>query len=439
MNDTVTAASKIRLLSWNMGCGGPGTQATWADVATEDGIDVALLQEAPNPFGERAGGLPAEVIPSPGGGWGIPGANRARTAVARVSDRVTITPVATQPLGLDGRCEVGVSRPGTLTVANVRVTDTDETITVASVYAQWEGPASGGPGIYADASMHRILSDLSSLLSWPDNPVIVAGDFNSVYGCQDDNTYGGNWYRRNAGVFDRFEQLGLQLAGPQFTDGGGNGVKADPHPGELPTGSKNVPTFRYRDAATRQLDYCYVSPELQHRVEVRARNTPEDWGPSDHCRVVIEVLPPEVRTWSEQSLQSELATAHGAEVAAVNADLLRWAMDQNLRSELVPGTEGQWYAQLDLPDHNVQFTFSVRTRGDVVMQFQWMKDPFADPESRQELLARINEAVPDARIGQDRVVGRPSFGLRALVDPTARVAFLAILTDVVARTRVAHS
>jgi len=37
------------------------------------------------------------------------------------------------------------------------------------------------------------------------------------------------------------------------------------------------------------LDFVFASERLAERVRVRALNEPEEWGPSDHCRVEVEV------------------------------------------------------------------------------------------------------------------------------------------------------
>jgi hypothetical protein len=87
------------------------------------------------------------------------------------------------------------------------------------------------------------------------------------------------------------ESIGLGFIGPQAPDGG---IQADPWPKELPLDSKNVPTFRNKksdpESATRQLDFVFASNELHERVKVRALNSSEEWGPSDHCRVLIELM-----------------------------------------------------------------------------------------------------------------------------------------------------
>ena len=56
---------------------------------------------------------------------------------------------------------------------------------VASVYAAWESPTADHRVIYADASAHRLLSDLAPLVTGRprvDGPLIVAGDLNVLYG-----------------------------------------------------------------------------------------------------------------------------------------------------------------------------------------------------------------------------------------------------------------
>jgi hypothetical protein len=429
MTGPVTEVPTIRMLCWNMGAGGPGQRASWSDVTSASDYDVAMLQEAPNPWRTA---VDVDMVPSPGSKWGI-GSNWAQTAIARLSNRVEITPLAMQPLGLDGPLQLGISRPGTVTVAKLKVLDTDEEILLASVYAQWEGPISGGPGIFADASLHRILSDLSPLLSWREHPIIVAGDFNCVLGATD-NSYGGNWTARTAGVFSRMEDLGLRLAGPQAP----NGRPADPHPPGLAHDSKNVPTFvTNRGHRTSQLDYCFVSHDLMERVSVAARNAEEDWGPSDHCRLLIELRPPEVRVWNEKSFLAEVAALTGISGARVVEDIFTWAHTHQLRLEFGTGAEGQCWMQLDGGPDGLQFTFSVRTRGDVVVQFQWMREPFRTPESREELRERIVAVVPWSEITPDRINGRPTIPLRLLTDDAVRAAFLEVIAQQVDRTRQA--
>jgi hypothetical protein len=84
--------------------------------------------------------------------------------------------------------------------------------------------------------------------------------------------------------------LGLTFLGPQAPAG----RRAEPWPDELPPESNNVPTFHTNlqtpATATRQLDFVFASAGLAEQVRVTALNEPCDWGPSDHCRVEIEVI-----------------------------------------------------------------------------------------------------------------------------------------------------
>ena len=90
-------------------------------------------------------------------------------------------------------------------------------------------------------------------------------------------------------VFERAEALELAFVGPEFP----LGRRADPHPSELPEDSTCVPTFRHSgqtpQTATRQLDFVFVSKLIAERVEVRALKNPTEWGPSDPCRIVIDI------------------------------------------------------------------------------------------------------------------------------------------------------
>lgn len=422
MGDAPTTAPTLRLMSWNMGAGGPGTKATWDDLAREANVDVGLLQEAPNPWWQAT---ELETIPKAGSYWGIEGMNRAQTAIARLSDRVEIEEIPTRPIALAGPTELGVSRPGTVTVAKVRMKETGEEIIVASVYAQWERPLVGGGLIFSDASMHRLLSDLTPLLTARRLPIIVAGDFNTVLGSSDDSPHG-NWTLRTGGVFRRLEELDLRLQGPHHP----NGEQAAPRPPDLQPGTVNVPTYvTSRGNKVSQLDYCCVTPDLVHRTEVRAHNAEADWGPSDHCRVMIDVGAPEERSWTEESFIAELSAAEGREVAETARHLMRWAEAEGLVTEIARGVPAQWAAII----RNQQYTFCLRSNGQVLIPFQHYYEPFGSLESREPIRARLNE-IEGVHIEADRLTGRPSFPLRALVDESARAKFLDTFSEVVRQT-----
>lgn len=179
-----------------------------------------------------------------------------------------------------------MSRAGTLRVADV-MRDGQVVVTVASMYAPWESARSGST-IYADASAHRLLSDLSGLVSTRKNHrIVAAGDLNILRGYgEHGNRY---WQGRYKTVFDRAEALGLTCVGPQTP----NGRQAQPWPDELPRDSVNVPTYCHAGqtpaTATRQLDFVFASESIADHVSAAALNGIHEWGPSDHCRIKIAV------------------------------------------------------------------------------------------------------------------------------------------------------
>jgi hypothetical protein len=190
-----------------------------------------------------------------------------------------------------GQDDLGVSLPGTLAACEL-IQESGERITVASIYGAWTSPVPWKKGgwIYADASVHRLISDLSALVaSQRGHRIIVAGDLNILHGHGD---HGSDYWRaRYQTVFDRMAAIGLPFVGPQHP----NGELCASWPAELPRDSRNVPTFRTAKAdpssATRQLDFVFASLDLAGRIRVRARNAAAEWGPSDHCRLDIEVDP----------------------------------------------------------------------------------------------------------------------------------------------------
>lgn len=273
--------SLFTLISWNMS----HSASNWETVL-QSGVDAALLQEAgaPPPL------IDQQIIKDYEGDWLIPGQPHWRAAVAGLSERIDFKPILTQPLGSGNSDALMVSRPGTIAAAVVRILATGEEITIVSLYATWANPIrpTGSGRIYADASAHRLISDLSALIGQQKgHRIIAAGDLNILYGYGE----GGSlyWKRRYDTVFERMSALGLRFIGPQAP----GGIQASPWPSELPPDSLNVPTFRTRkkkpETATRQLDFVFASESIADRISVRAANSIEEWGPSDHCRVFIDL------------------------------------------------------------------------------------------------------------------------------------------------------
>ena len=57
--------------------------------------------------------------------------------------------------------------------------------------------------------------------------------------------------------------------------------------------TRNVVTYRTVGnsavTADRQIDYAFASRGFHESVQVRALNGVDEWGASDHCRLLIEV------------------------------------------------------------------------------------------------------------------------------------------------------
>jgi exonuclease III len=266
----------LRIWSWNV-----NGRHLWDRFAASE-VDVALLQEAPVPPSLWEG----KVVPHPEADWGTAGwSKRLRTAVVAVSETTLLEPRPLTSLEELAPGALLVSRRGTLAAADVVLNG--ERITLVSMYAPWEGHRPGP--IYADASAHRLLSDLSGIVTDArSHRIIAAGDLNILhrYGEYGDSY----WAARYATVFDRAEAMGLRFVGPQAP----YGRQANPWPAELPEGSRNVPTFHTPRqgpmGAARQLDFVFASHALADRISVRALNLDlDEWGPSDHCRVAIEL------------------------------------------------------------------------------------------------------------------------------------------------------
>ncbi len=277
----------LRIWSWNV-----NGLDVWDDIATGE-VDVALLQECRRPPAD----WPGQVVPDRDGEWRTAGWterppwDRRTAIVAPTTGPSGGVELHARPLVAIGEEHDGdalaVSRHGTLAAADVLLDDGP--VTLVSLYAAWDRSVDGRALIHADAAAHRLLSDLSALITHPTrHRIIAAGDLNLLHRHGEDGS--AYWGGRYASVFDRAESLGLVMVGPFAPDG----RVAEPRPAELPYGALDVPTYHTRAqgpaGAQRQLDFVFVSRSIAERVTTRALNGVEEWGASDHCRVSIEVL-----------------------------------------------------------------------------------------------------------------------------------------------------
>lgn len=272
--------SQLKIVSWNIG----RRADAWRQLVESD-ADVALLQEACAPPADVASKVDVDDAP-----WCIAGPGReknGRAVVVGLSDRVSLDRIKAVPIAEATSGDIAVSRLGTLAAAVVTAPGC-QPLTVVSVYAAWETAyrESGNGWIYADASAHRLISDMSILLTTQGNHrLIVAGDWNIFHGYGDKGS--SYWAGRYASVFDRMAALGLEFVGPQAAEGGLSPIDA------LPAGSRNVatrhPPGQTPASAVHQLDFAFASTALAKALTVRALNTADEWGPSDHCRITISM------------------------------------------------------------------------------------------------------------------------------------------------------
>jgi endonuclease/exonuclease/phosphatase family metal-dependent hydrolase len=271
----------MKLISWNIA----RRKEAWRFLLDTD-ADIALLQEATEPPSDVASRIYVDDEP-----WRTVGsdANRPwRAAIVKLTEETNIKWLKTNSLEQAKTTEFGVSRRGTISAAQIETPNGN--YTVVSMYALWERPrhAASVNWIYADASVHRLISDLSVLIGKQKSQgIIVAGDLNILYGYGEHGSQ--YWASRYDSVFKRMEALGLHFVGPQAP----NGRQAQPWPVELPDDSNNVPTYHTTKMtpaqAERQLDFVFTSADLISNVKVSALNEPYEWGPSDHCRVKIKL------------------------------------------------------------------------------------------------------------------------------------------------------
>ena len=259
----------------------------WNELLKMD-ADIALLQEA--------GKVPPQVEVGCGDSsepWETELYDRW-PMVVKLSDRVEVEWFKrVVPMSAAKRDEIAVSGIGTIAAARVIPRDQKSFIAV-SMYARWikPHPSTGTKWQvgYSDGSAHRIISDLSAFIGHTDpstHRILAAGDLNIIYGATDDNRLA--LPARDRTVFERMNALGLEFMGPRYP----NGMRADPTPPGLPKDTRNVPTYfttrQTPKTAQNQLDYVFASRGFHESMRVRALNGADEWGSSDHCRLLIQI------------------------------------------------------------------------------------------------------------------------------------------------------
>lgn len=283
------------VVSWNIA----KRRKPWRHLVGMD-ADVALLQEAGQPPADVADSVetgPVEHWDSHvwNSRWfeGRFGSLYDRWAmVVKLSDRVEVEWFRqVSPISEAGLDEIPVSGIGTIAAARVIPKDAPPFIAV-SMYARWLGPHLSTDSKWRvgmpDGSAHRIISDLSAFIGDADpasHRILAAGDMNMSFASVTDDPL----VARCNTVVDRMRVLGLVRIGPRYPAG----RQANPWPRHLPPDSLEVPTYhsnRQSPATAQvQLDHVFASRGFHSGVTAEALNSVEDWGPSDHCRLLIRV------------------------------------------------------------------------------------------------------------------------------------------------------
>ena len=294
----------VRIVCWNIN----RSHNAWKKVHETGEADVALLQEVGRTAARRIADTTGERV-----AWDWNRSSRW-PAVVRLSRRVEVDVLTPVALGCGDITQDTIAVSDSRTLAAARVTPlhdgkpAGEPFFVFSMYARWFEPhplagrtpsRRGGRtiGIYSDGSAHRIISDLSAFIGHT-NPsshrLLAAGDINTIYGAADNNRL--EKPARARTIFDRMQALGLEFTGPQWPSAD---RQADPIPQGLATDTKNVPTYltawergRMRDrniVSGNQLDYMFASRGFHDSVRVHAANDNAGFGPSDHCRILLDV------------------------------------------------------------------------------------------------------------------------------------------------------
>ena len=208
----------VKIVCWNIA----KRIAPWDKLESmrdEEGVDIALLQEA-NPDH-----VPASLDIGPYKPWDNHPYDRW-PAVVKLSDNVEVKWFEPVPLNVDeAEGRIAVSDLPTLAAAKVTSLPDGEPFIVMSMYARWywphplarEAPVIKKPGTgviceFADASAHRIISDLSGFIAHT-NPanhrIIAAGDLNAIYGATEEHPC--EMPERMRTIFNRMRAIGLEF------------------------------------------------------------------------------------------------------------------------------------------------------------------------------------------------------------------------------------
>ena len=263
-------SNTLTVLSWNVN----RRKSAWEDIK-RFGADVVLLQEA------TGSDLPKNpdfsIVEPPTDSWTIHnGGNAHGTAIAVMNPDLVFTALTPVPLGFSSKDTVQSSHPAQFSV--VKLPLGNKGTYLASLYGNFQDG-------FADASMHRAISDLTNIFT-SGADVLVAGDINNFRGYTIDGKESS--LRRSQAVFERLQMLGLDCIGPFSASGPlqgcpcGDTEKCD-----------HVRTYRHMNKDSSrpfQLDFAFANAGLRERLvscKALTDQEPELWNLSDHAPIEV--------------------------------------------------------------------------------------------------------------------------------------------------------
>lgn len=149
----------LKIVSWNIA----HRPDAWRALVDTD-ADIALLQEACEPPSDVASRFDVGTAE-----WRTHGGRLKRpwrAALVSLTRRIQIERIPSKPLADAEPHDFAVSRAGTLDAGHVVDPESGVAYTLISMYAAWERShvSAKASWIYADASAHRVISDISVLV-----------------------------------------------------------------------------------------------------------------------------------------------------------------------------------------------------------------------------------------------------------------------------------
>jgi hypothetical protein len=427
----VVEPRSIRIATWNMDHWKRSPKVRregWAFLKDGIGADAALLQEC----------VPGDGFAPPRIVYREIGGNRAwGNAVVALREGFTVEEVGSV------RTRYGAARfhmlgtyPGTIIVARLSLPDLDP-ITCVSVYGMID--------VYAQTTMFRIVADLIPLFDSPyGDRVVLGGDFNITTA----TSQGAPEFKRYDAILRAVESLGLRnvvetaAVRPPQLEACACGASACHH------------LWTFGGPPGSQLDWLFATPELAHRCRLLEVERAGSSELSDHAPVIADFdLPPSTpdREWDPASFVAEVGARHGDPAGRIAEEIVAWAerKHHSLQRHGYPiaaldrlptstGADPELWVQVDLRrPEGLAYTISITAKGRVVVQFQHMRaPPFETPDKRRPLWSASNQ-LPAVEL-PEKLHGRPSFPIEALVHDDNLPRFLRILDEVVEAVIQSH-